>query len=276
MREYHRDLKRFAAIREYRLGGLAFEWVPCAYCGLPSTDREHVIPKSFTQALSDMDEVLPERLYLVPSCRECNSMSGSKVFENVTQKRRYIHQRIRERYQKLLRMPTWTDGDLEELSPDLARYVRHGLQFKDLISSRLTWPRGSFHVASAVVASNPPAHLKSSVSGNAESPSITPKFMQPWNGSKASRSTKTLKCERNGCQKEFKTNQPLRRFCSEACRYEASRVHPHGETPTSRPTYQRQCRICGELFVTYWKSRETCSTACRQRFLRALRDNGPT
>jgi hypothetical protein len=196
MREYHRDLKRFAAIREYRLEGVSFEWVPCVYCGLPSTDKEHVIPKSFTQALSDMDEVLPERLYLVPSCRECNSMASNDVFENVAQKRRYIHHRIRERYEKLLRMPTWTEDELTELSPDLARYVRHGLQFRDLISNRLTWPRGNSPAVNAAIASSHPDNLKSSANGNAEPPSITPKSTQPWNGSKAKRKENQAICKK--------------------------------------------------------------------------------
>lgn len=187
MREYRRDLKRFAAIREYRLGGVDFEWIPCAYCGLPSTEREHVLPSSFTQALSDMEEVIPVRLYLVPSCRECNTLAHNYVFKNITQKRRYIHDRIRRRYKKLLRMPIWTESDLEELSPDLVRYVHRGLQFKEIILSRLTWPRGNSPAVSAVVASNPLAPLKCSASGNVELPSIMQKSTQRGKGSSATR-----------------------------------------------------------------------------------------
>ena len=141
MARYKRDFKWFAAISTITIGSGVYEYTPCAYCGLPAWGTDHVIPTTFCYKLSDMEDVLPHRLWLVPACPECNSMGSDKVFTSLARKRAFIHQCIRRKYKKILRIPEWTRQDLGELSPELARYVVHGLKLREIIYARLRWPR---------------------------------------------------------------------------------------------------------------------------------------
>lgn len=136
---YRRDSRWFSAVSTMKFGDHVYEFTPCAYCGMPAEAEDHVVPRAFTFALSDLEHVLPYRLILVPSCHECNILSGDAVFPNVTEKRKYIHHKIRLRYHRILEIPRWEDHELEELSPALARYVRHGLSLRAIILSRLRW-----------------------------------------------------------------------------------------------------------------------------------------
>lgn len=193
MGRYRKDVLAFAARREYCLNGIEFEGTPCRYCGLPATDTEHVIPKSFTDALSDIEGVLPARLSLVPACRECNGIASDHVFQNISSKRVYIHQQLRARYNKFLEIPLWTMEQLSDLSPELARYVKHGLNLKEITLSRLNWPKGSGVVSNVGLGLIQGDNGNGSVNGNAELSSIMSKSTQRWNGSKAMRAKERKK-----------------------------------------------------------------------------------
>lgn len=136
---YHRDLQWFAAISEYEYGTVTFEAVPCAYCGLPADTEDHVTPLAFYHAGLEVVDMSEMRLALVPACRECNLIAGSHVFPTVLQKRRYIQERLRCRYKKLLEIPEWSEDDLDELSLSLARYVRRSLRLREIIWRRITY-----------------------------------------------------------------------------------------------------------------------------------------
>lgn len=55
---------------------------PCVYCGNPSEDREHVVPKS--EGGKDKDNI-------VGACRDCNSKRGSKPFLLWMIERGFLH-----------------------------------------------------------------------------------------------------------------------------------------------------------------------------------------
>jgi hypothetical protein len=189
---------------------------------MPATDIEHVTSLAFTRALSDIESVLPERLSLVPSCRECNSIAADKVFFNVSSKRRYIHQRIKVRYKKLLRIPPWTDQDLSELSLELAQFVRHGLRLREIILSRLKWRTSSGRVNNVVLPSHRPEIHKSSVEENVVLPSTTRESTSHYVKSKRKICRRVLKICECGCGCKFSPNPSYQRFCSDDCYYTAS------------------------------------------------------
>jgi hypothetical protein len=136
---YHRDFKWYATLSAYTFGNSVVEATPCAYCGMPAEGDDHLIPLSFYQAGMDAIEMSHWRFTLVPACNECNLLAGDRVFETVSQKRRYIQERLRCRYKKILAIPVWDEEEIESLSEDFARYVRYGLKLKEIIWRRTTF-----------------------------------------------------------------------------------------------------------------------------------------
>lgn len=118
----------------------AFNVKLCVYCGEPANGRDHVIPRAFQQRIEDFGWAKRRKL-IVPACGECNSTAGSKVFLTLREKRRYIHDRYRERYRKLLEAPNWTQEEIDELGPTLRTTVVRSQHAKDLIRARLAWRR---------------------------------------------------------------------------------------------------------------------------------------
>lgn len=73
----------------------------------------------------------------VPACHECNAIAGARVFASFRAKRRFIQRRLAERYRKLLAMPSWTEAELDELSPSLRTHVEAALGHRAVIRARL-------------------------------------------------------------------------------------------------------------------------------------------
>lgn len=116
--------------------------VPCAYCGQPATGHDHVEPRVFRVVMADVGEDRNRRLPdTVPACQECNSTGGPQVFNTVGEKRRYIHDRLRHKYAKLLNSPTWHEHEIDELGYELQTHIRSAERAKRVIRARLFWPR---------------------------------------------------------------------------------------------------------------------------------------
>ena len=101
----------------------------CFYCGEPASDVEHVIPRCFSG----------ERTPKVWSCRECNLLAGSKLFESIEEKRFFIQNRLRNRYKKILKIPDWSEKEISELSGGLKTTVIAAVECKNWIERRLRW-----------------------------------------------------------------------------------------------------------------------------------------
>lgn len=134
-----RDKKLFGAVRLGRIGDLEFQFTPCAYCGYPATDTEHVTPKSLSATAHELGIMHYGQQYTVPSCRECNSIAGKKLFICVTEKRAYIQKRLAGKYKKLLRLPDWTEGDMDGMADNLKGMIRRSMAHKRMIERRLRW-----------------------------------------------------------------------------------------------------------------------------------------
>jgi len=81
---------------------------PCVYCGLSSTDWDHVIPDSYCT-----------KTPLVRACSECNSLASDGVFPTIEEKQLHIKIALRRRYGEVLKKKSWTKDELSELAPRL-------------------------------------------------------------------------------------------------------------------------------------------------------------
>lgn len=112
----------------------------CVYCGRPGTTLDHVTPVSFVApALAAGVRFSDGSLWKVPACPECNSMAGSMVFRSFDTKRSWLHDAIRRKYAKELRVPDWTEEELAELGGKTRREVRVAGRIAELTRQRLNW-----------------------------------------------------------------------------------------------------------------------------------------
>lgn len=136
-KEELKDLKQLLKILTDKTG------TPCTYCGVPSTDKEHVTPISWIENAMEMKQMgininVPKEV-IVPSCRECNLMASDKVFKNISEKKKHIKEKLKKKYKKLLSMPTWEEKEINELSGELKRYVFLTNEIRRIVKSRLKY-----------------------------------------------------------------------------------------------------------------------------------------
>lgn len=110
----------------------------CVYCGSRATTIDHFVPLSVVYMLMDVVGEVTGK-FLVPSCGECNRIASDFPFRTIAAKRRYIHEKLRKRYKKLLALPTWHKDEIDELSHSLADHVRSGMVRKAWLEERLKW-----------------------------------------------------------------------------------------------------------------------------------------
>jgi hypothetical protein len=91
--------------------------------------------------LHPMSDPYRKLLFTLPCCGDCNFVSGSRIFWRITAKRRYIQDRLRERFKHLLGAPFWDDEELNELGPNLRQYVIAKDIHAERIRRRIRWPR---------------------------------------------------------------------------------------------------------------------------------------
>jgi hypothetical protein len=109
----------------------------CVYCGQRATTWDHFVPYSVAAALMEVVKVTGR--YLLPACRECNQLAGSRVYRTVAQKRRYIQRRLIDRYYALYDLPSWSQDELSELGYNLRTYVEANKQSHEWIRERVQW-----------------------------------------------------------------------------------------------------------------------------------------
>ena len=118
---------------------------PCYYCGLPGNTIDHVIPTSILNMLdrgSDpitYEEFIKYRKLKVPCCLECNNFLGSTYQKTIKERKIFLKKQLKRRYRKILKMPNWTQAEINELQPTLRSHVLAGLYERDLIRQRIAW-----------------------------------------------------------------------------------------------------------------------------------------
>lgn len=116
----------------------------CAYCGEAATDVEHVVPRS---------SKLPT--YTVPACKECNGIAGAIVFPSFLAKLNFIQKRIRVRYAKVLKVPEWTDDEIEEMGYAMQQQIIGFQRVRNWVLRRIDWDIASVVVAAEMESLSP-------------------------------------------------------------------------------------------------------------------------
>lgn len=111
---------------------------PCIYCGMPCDSTDHIPPRHLRDQLVGLDLVaLGEKE--VPACRECNSALGRRPLITVLERRGYVKNFLRRKYASYLRIPNWTEEELETFGHDLQGMIRRNLALRDEVRKRLAW-----------------------------------------------------------------------------------------------------------------------------------------
>ena len=105
----------------------------CTYCGVQwGETRDHVTPVSFTHFSRTFDGTKT-----VPCCKECNALLGNRMFVSVPTRAAYLAGRLKEKNKKLLRIPDWSEEDLEEMSPRMAKSIKATIDERDMMKQRI-------------------------------------------------------------------------------------------------------------------------------------------
>jgi 5-methylcytosine-specific restriction endonuclease McrA len=117
----------------------------CYYCGGPASTTDHVIPRSVLRCFDyEADpqahaKLIKGRRLEVPACHECNTLLGSTYQETLQQRKAFLKSKLRKRYKKVLKLPTWTAEEIEELGPTLKKSLLASLAEKERLKRRLAW-----------------------------------------------------------------------------------------------------------------------------------------
>ena len=115
----------------------------CTYCGLVSDSIDHVVPQHLLKRAEamglDLSGVYRMQRWEVPSCRECNSAIGGKLHSSIAERRACAQAHIRKKYSAYLKIPRWTDDELDELGPNIRTEVTMGLKIQAAVRLRIAW-----------------------------------------------------------------------------------------------------------------------------------------
>ena len=117
----------------------------CYYCGMPASTKDHVIPKAILKTFDiqfnseSLHQYIKNRTLLVPSCRECNNLLGATIQESLTARKAYLKKKLKQRYKKVLKMPKWTEEELNQMGKNLRSSIIASMNEKELIKKRIAW-----------------------------------------------------------------------------------------------------------------------------------------
>ena len=122
------------------------EPIPCTYCGMPASTKDHVVPLSLLANIEGLgddlrDEILKKlpKLIAVYACNQCNRVLGNRFFRTITGRRAAVKDYLREKYARVLHQPDWAESEIEELGYGLQDFVRRRKELKRVVIERLKW-----------------------------------------------------------------------------------------------------------------------------------------
>ena len=105
----------------------------CTYCGAyDGNNRDHVIPVSYTSLVRHYRPGTT-----VPSCSECNSLLGDKMFVTVPERAAYLYTVLPNRYRHELAIPDWTADDKKPMAKNMVKKIQTAIKHRDEIKDRL-------------------------------------------------------------------------------------------------------------------------------------------
>lgn len=127
-----------------------YEIKKCIYCGELATTVDHVVPVTYYYNGKRKGRHLTANYgkeNLVDACRQCNSISGNKVFDNLDKKREFIQNRLKEKYRKVINMPFWSDEELKSMGRLLYKEIKIQVLAKKWVLNRINYPVEMYPVA---------------------------------------------------------------------------------------------------------------------------------
>lgn len=103
----------------------------CTYCQYDkATDRDHVVPKSYSGTTSFRDNT-------VPACKECNGLLSNHPVHTVEDRTAFLYEAYYKKYKKALSAPLWTKDEIKELGGTLKAHVVKEQRKKLMAHSKL-------------------------------------------------------------------------------------------------------------------------------------------
>lgn len=111
----------------------------CTYCGMPADNIEHAIPYSWFKNSGARDRRRGESIgYLTPSCSECNTLLGSKIFDTFQKRVAYVNKRLRQVHKKDMGV-VWDEEDLSQIEGNLRKYIESKNKLNLTLRQRVDW-----------------------------------------------------------------------------------------------------------------------------------------
>ena len=112
----------------------------CTYCGDPADGLDHVVPWSFISAAPRTPCAGKQAGVRTWTCRECNSILGSRVFPTMWLRIMYVNQRLQVRLAEHMAHPLWSREEMKGLRPGLRRQVEARNYLARVARARIGWP----------------------------------------------------------------------------------------------------------------------------------------
>ncbi len=115
----------------------------CIYCNNDfATDLDHTIPYSFYsldykggRKKASHNDPVP----MVDSCKECNILLSNKLIPEINDRKKYLLNKYKSRYKKLLSTPYWDEDELEELDKDLRNKLIYDFKIKKWVEEKINF-----------------------------------------------------------------------------------------------------------------------------------------
>lgn len=99
------------------------------------------VPALSTVAMMRAAEIETGRMVKVPACVECNSLLGAIAIHSIRERRKFVREKLLIRYRKYLNMPKWDEDDFEDVSPEMAKFIRASSVIAEQVKARTRWMR---------------------------------------------------------------------------------------------------------------------------------------
>lgn len=105
----------------------------CIYCGEWATCLDHFPP--YSACLSG---------FLLPACKECNSLAGTEYPFDFRSRAKFVIERLRARYRKVLETPEWSAEEARPLGYSLKQMVKSWSKSRKIAIRRTAWNAESY------------------------------------------------------------------------------------------------------------------------------------
>lgn len=109
----------------------------CTYCGTWATAWDHVVPVAALRPEAKPEDRYHHDDWIVPCCQQCNSMLSDRMLHSVPLRAKFLFEKYRAKYRKVLLSASWTEEELSEVSPSFAQYVEECQRVQNELDHRL-------------------------------------------------------------------------------------------------------------------------------------------